>query len=151
LLKDLILNTPVASLATLHQGEPAASMVPYAVLASTGDVVIHVSRLAAHTQDMERHANVAVLITATLTAQQSALSLPRVSMQGVARRCDPAEPHYAAARESYLRKLPDAQELFTFTDFSLWLITPQHLRYVAGFGRAQAVSVQAYQELLQPA
>ncbi len=40
----------IASLGTLHAGEPAVSMVPFAT--TGGALVIHVSRLAAHTADM---------------------------------------------------------------------------------------------------
>lgn len=51
-LKTLLRQQPVAALATLHRGEPAVSMVPFALLPGSADIAIHVSRLAAHTHDM---------------------------------------------------------------------------------------------------
>ncbi len=58
-LRPLLHETKVAALATLHQGEPAVSMVPYA-LRPDGRFTIHVSRLATHTQDMLAHERVSL-------------------------------------------------------------------------------------------
>lgn len=145
-LVQLLRDAPVAALATLHRGEPAVSMVPYALLPD-GRFVVHVSRLAPHTQDMLAHAGVSLLVTAPLPAATSPLALPRVSVQGPAQPCPPEAPDHAAARAAYLARLPDAQELFSFADFSLFLIVPQALRYVAGFGRAHALNAAQYAAL----
>lgn len=142
-LRQLLLDTHVAALATLHQGEPAVSMVPYALLRG-GGFVIHVSRLATHTRDMLAHERVSLLVTARADAAPTPLALPRVSVQGAARLCPPEAPDYAAARTAYLARLPDAEELFGFGDFSLFLIEPQFLRHVAGFGRAHTLTAGQY-------
>ncbi|HBH39296.1 MAG TPA: hypothetical protein DDX06_13055 [Curvibacter sp.] len=147
-LRQLLRHTSVAALATLHQGEPAVSMVPYALLPD-GRFIVHVSRLATHTQDMQAHAQVSLLVTAAPDAADTPLALPRVSVQGQASACPPEAPDHAAARAAYLAKLPEAEELFGFGDFSLFLITPQSLRYVAGFGRAYAVTAGQYAALLR--
>jgi putative heme iron utilization protein len=141
-LKSLLEQTAVAALATLHKAEPAVSMVPYALVPGTARFIIHVSRLATHTQDMLAHPAVSLLVTAA-PASSSPLALPRASVTGQARLCSPDEADYATARAAYLAKLPDAEELFSFSDFSLFIIEPRTLRYVAGFGRA--MSLQAGQ------
>ena len=147
-LRQLLHENNVAALATLHKGEPAVSMVPYALLGD-GRFVIHVSRLATHTQDMQAHARVSLLVTAALDAAPTPLALPRVSVQGQAQPCPPDAPDHAAARAAYLDKLPEAEELFGFGDFSLFLITSQFLRYVAGFGRAHTMTAQQYADMLR--
>jgi heme iron utilization protein len=139
-LRTLLDTRPVAALATLHHGEPAASMVPFAMLPGGTRLVIHVSRLATHTKDMLAHPAVAVLVTASLEPGASPLALPRASVQGNARVCEPEAAEYAPAREAYLAKLPQAEELFAFSDFSLFLVDIRSVRYVAGFGRAFAVT-----------
>lgn len=139
-LKSLLQTTSVAALATLHKGEPAVSMVPYALLPD-GRFVIHVSRLATHTQDMLEHATVSLLVTAPPGTAETPLALPRAAVQGTARPCTLEAPDYAAARAAYLAKLPQAEELFSFGDFSLFLIEPRALRYVAGFGRAMSLGM----------
>lgn len=149
-LKTLLVNSPVATLATLHKGEPATSMVPYALLPD-GRFIIHVSRLATHTRDMLEHPAVSLLVMAAPANAETPLALPRVSVQGQAEPCAPDAPDCAQARAAYLAKLPEAEELFSFADFSLFLITPQFLRYVAGFGRAHTVTAERYAGLLREA
>lgn len=139
-LRTLLETRPVAALATLHNGEPAASMVPFAMLPGGTRLVIHVSRLATHTKDMLAHPAVAVLVTASLEPGASPLALPRASVQGHARVCEPEAAEYAPAREAYLAKLPQADELFAFSDFSLFVVDIRSVRYVAGFGRALSVT-----------
>lgn len=147
-LSKLLTRQPVAALATLHQGEPAVSMVPFALLPSGRGVVIHVSRLATHTADMLAHPGVALLVTAAPGEAPTPLALPRASLQGRARACPPESAEYAGARAAYLAKLPDAQELFSFADFSLFLIDPESLRFVAGFGRAMSLGGERLREAL---
>ena len=138
-LMSLLRTQPVAALATLHKGAPAVSMVPFALLPDGTGFVIHVSQLATHTQDMLHNPAVALLVTAPLTAADSPLALPRASVQGHARPCPSDSPGYEKARQAYLTKLPDAEPLFSFGDFSLFVIEPDSLRWVAGFGRAMSV------------
>lgn len=137
ILKGL-LEQPFAALATLHQGDPAVSMVPF-VLLPNAEVIIHVSGLASHTQDMLNHAKVALLITAPLAPGHSPLALPRLALNGTACKLPADAEGYACAREAYLARFADAQELFTFADFSLFKITLDSARFVAGFGRARTL------------
>ena len=147
-LKSLLAKQPVAALATLHSGNPAVSMVPFAMLSSGIGFVIHVSRLATHTYDMLDNPAVALLVTASLAEAHSPLALPRASIQGQARQCLPESPGYLEARSAYLAKLPDAEELFSFPDFSLFIVEPKSIRYVAGFGRAVSLTPQRMRAVL---
>ncbi|AOS45244.1 Pyridoxamine 5'-phosphate oxidase [Lacunisphaera limnophila] len=144
LLLTLLEKQPVAALSTLHQGEPAGSMVPFALLPGGRGFVIHVSRLAAHTGDLIANPAVGLLVIATPDATTSPLALPRVSVQGRARLCPPEDPAYAEARSCYLAKLPQSEGLFSFQDFSLVVIEPQTFRFVAGFGRALTISAEQF-------
>jgi putative heme iron utilization protein len=105
-LKSLLENRPVAALATLHKGEPAVSMVPFALLPNSTSFVIHVSRLATHTKDMLANPAVALLVTASAEDADSSLALPRASVQACARPCDPESSEYRQSRAAYLAKLP---------------------------------------------
>lgn len=149
-LNRLLSTQPVAALATLHQGEPAISMVPFALLPQGAGFVIHVSRLATHTRDMLEHPAVALLVTAALAEAETPLALPRASIQGRARPLAPESTEHAQARAAYLAKLPDALELFSFADFSLVVIEPEVIRYVAGFGRAMSLTAERLRAALGP-
>jgi hypothetical protein len=61
----------------------------------------------------------------------------------------PESDEYAQARSAYLAKLPDAAELFSFSDFSLFIIEPKSVRYVAGFGRAMSLTSAQIRGLLE--
>ena len=145
-LAQVLRGSPVATLATLHRGEPATSMVPFALLPGTGDVIIHISRLATHTQDLQAHASASLLVMAPPGTSDTPLALPRVSLQGEAHVCAVADADYGPARAAYLARLPEAEELFSFGDFSLWLLRPRHLRLVAGFGRAHTIMGDDYRQ-----
>lgn len=141
-LKSLLVKQPVAALATLHDNEPAVSMVPFALLPDGSGLVIHVSRLATHTNDMLAHPSVALLVTGPPEDAGTPLTRPRVSFQGQARRCEPESVEYPQARTAYLARLPEAEELFSFPDFSLFIIKPTSARYVAGAGRAMSLTAE---------
>jgi len=148
LLQRLLQAQRLAALATLHRGEPAVSMVPFALLPECGSALIHVSRLATHSKDMLEQPAVALLFMAEAQADDNPLARPRLSLKGRARPCPPESPRYAAARAAYLARLPEALELFSFPDFSLFLIEPQAARFVAGFGRAYALTAERWRAVL---
>lgn len=147
-LKSLLETQPIAALATLHKGEPAVSMVPFALLPGSTNLVIHVSRLATHTNDMLANPAVSFLVTASAQGTDSPLALPRASVQGRARPCEPESLEYHQSRAAYLAKLPEAEELFSFADFSLFLVETRTVRYVAGFGRAMSLTAQQLAAIL---
>ena len=147
-LKALIDRQPVAALATVHQGEPAVSMTPVAVLPGGAGFVIHVSRLAVHTRDLIAHPEVALLITGLPGDAPTPLALPRVSIQRHAKSCERESPEDPQARAAYLARLPAAEELFAFADFSLFIIEPRQARYVAGFGRAMSLTADRLKSIL---
>ena len=150
LLRSLLHHQPVAALATLHKDDPAVSMVPFAVWPERQVVLLHVSGLATHTQDMQRHPNVSLLITGQLQDADTPLALPRVSMSGRASTLKKESEDHALARAVYLAKLPDAEPLFEFGDFSLFTIAPTSLRFVAGFGRAMSLVGERMAQVWQP-
>jgi putative heme iron utilization protein len=142
-LRSLLESQQVAALATLHKGEPAVSMVPYALLPQGQGLVIHVSRLATHTADMLTNPAVGLLVTAPHAASNSPQALPRASIQGKAQHWANDSPAYSQARALYLSRFPQSEEMFTFSDFSLFVIAVRSVRFVGGF--AQAISVTAEQ------
>ena len=160
LLGRLVLGRTVASLATLHDGRPFASMIPYAVLVTghdpageasrdgrndAGSVVFvsHVSRLSAHTRDMLATPEVCLLVTAPEAAEGSGTppqALPRVSLPAQATFIDRAHPAHDALARVYLSRFPSAADWFQLGDFSIVVFEPTSARFVAGFGRAMTLS-----------
>ena len=150
LLGELIRGRSVASLATLHEGLPFASMVPYATWHDDATerllLVTHVSRLSAHTSDMLESPQVCLLITASEATGTSEpvppQALPRVSIPAVASFIDREHADYRQLARAYLEKFPFAADWFQLGDFSIVAFAPSgSARFIAGFARAMTVSV----------
>jgi putative heme iron utilization protein len=138
-LRELVRGRNIAALGTLHQGAPFVSMVPFA-LAKDGSLIIHVSRLASHTQDMLDHPDVSLLIAESETSQKMAQELARVTVQGQAQKLDRDSQKHNEARDVYLARFPDAASLFEFSDFNIFIVKPISVRLIAGFGRAVTIT-----------
>jgi len=147
--RSLLESQPVAALSTLHEGEPAVSMVPFALLPRGQGFVIHVSKLASHTNDLLTSPAVGLMVMASPSSSGSPLALPRVSVQGRARQCPRESPDYAAARACYVAKLPQSEELFSFGDFSLFIVEVRSVRFVAGFGRAMSFTAEQFATVME--
>ena len=148
-LRRLLDERPVASLATLHRGDPAVSMVPFVLRRADGTLLIHVSALATHTRDMQDHPRVSVMVTAEADRGTPPQALPRVTLACAARRLPREGSDYASAKADYLARFADAAVTFELADFSLVVLTPTAARLVAGFGRAHALVGEALQRWLR--
>ena len=149
-LRALLRQQELAALGTLRNDEPFVSMVPYALLPD-GSVVVHVSRLATHTRDMEEHPGVSLMVVAGRSAGVSAQEVARVTVQGEALPCLPDDTGYAQARQAYVTRFPDAEFMFGFADFLLFRIAPRAVRFVAGFGQAWSFTGAQYAQLMSSA
>lgn len=143
-LRSLLNDRSVAALGTLNNDEPFVSMVPFAVARTGKCLIIHVSRLAAHTQNMQRHGRVSVMVVEPEVPDKMPQSLARVTIQGIARELSRDDPDYASWRKVYLERIPDAAGLFEFGDFSLFLIEITSARLVAGFAQAVTLNVHDF-------
>ena len=138
-LRQLVLGRKIAALGTLHENAPFLSMVPFAV-AKDGNLILHVSRLASHTQDMLDYHDVSLLIAESETSEKMAQELARVTVQGQAQMLDRDSEKHIEARKVYLARFPDAASLFEFSDFNIFILKPISVRLIAGFGRAATIT-----------
>jgi heme oxygenase (biliverdin-IX-beta and delta-forming) len=148
-LARLIRETRIAALGTLHEGEPNLAMVAYSFAEDFSAFYIHVSRLGKHTADMEADSRVSLLIAETDDRRGDPQTLARVSIRGAAEILPRNDPTYARVKQNYLERFPEAEHLFSLGDFNLWKITPKGARYVAGFGRAFNVVLEALIKISQ--
>lgn len=146
-LRDLLRTQQVASLGTLHKGQPYVSMVPFAILPGGLGFVIHVSQLATHTRDMLLSPQVSLMVVAPPTPELPAQALARVTIQGEAvSYTDSGEGH--AAKAAYLSRFPQSAGMFNFADFSLFAILPSTVRFVGGFAQATTISAAVLADVL---
>ena len=148
-LRALLHEQQTAALATLHKGEPALSMVPYALLPEGRGFVIHVSRLAAHTADMLANPAVSLLVVAPAGSASSPQELPRASVQGWARPLPPESVECSNATALYVARFPSSEQTFAFSDFALFTIEPRSLRFVGGFARATSILASEFASIMR--
>jgi putative heme iron utilization protein len=142
LLRSLLVGRAVGSLATLHDGRPFASMVPFAatIAGERLQLVVHVSGLAAHTRDMRLEPDVCLMIMAPESQAVPPQAMPRVSFSGRASFIAGDHPEHPRLKAAYLDKFPEAADLFQLGDFSIVAIEPVSARFVASFARALTLS-----------
>ena len=134
----------MVALGTLQDEEPYVSMVPFAVAPTGKSLIIHASRLAAHTRNMRRNARVSVLVTEAEGSGKMPQSLARVTIQGISREAGIDEEDYPRWRGAYLERFPNAAPLFDLADFSLFLIDVTSARLVAGFAQATTLDADRF-------
>jgi putative heme iron utilization protein len=148
-LARLLFARRTAALGTLRGGAPYVSMVPYAIAADGSGLIVHVSELAAHTKDMLADARVSLLVAEAEGGDKSPLGLMRVSVQGLAQRIASDAAGLPGLRSAYLARFPDAEQMFDFGDFAIFLIRPDRARFVAGFGQAHTLTAASLAQLLR--
>lgn len=133
-------STNTGTLATLTAtGDPWASLVTYGLLA--GAPVLCVSNLAEHGRNLagDQRASIAVVAPAT---DPDPLAGGRVTLAGIVER--PAGDEVAAAREAHLAAVPAAKYYVDYSDFTLWVLRVQRVRWVGGYGRMDSATGTAY-------
>jgi putative heme iron utilization protein len=138
LLAALLRVQRIAHLATLRERAPMASTTLYLAAEDFSGFFVHVSRLAWHTQDMERDARVALSVAETDDGRADPFTLMRVTVRGEAARVG----EDAALKAKWLARFPAQAINFELPDFSFWRIAPRDARFVAGFGRIHNLSPQ---------
>jgi putative heme iron utilization protein len=124
-----------AVLATARDNVPLATWVAVAPEDDLGGFLLHLSRLALHTRYLETNPRASLSFTEPDRGAGDPQELARVSLQGYVETIGRDAAGYAAARERYLARFPDAAPMFEFTDFALVRFVTETAHYVAGFGR----------------
>ena len=149
-LRALLRAQRVAALGTLSEdGLPFVSMVPFAIEPHSGQVVIHVSGLAAHTRNLQQFSAVSLLVMQAEQADAPVLGLQRVTLEGTAAVLEQDSALWHAARASYLARFADALPLTALGDFVFVGIDVTAARQVAGFGAARSLDAEAITALLR--
>ncbi|MBU9767260.1 DUF2470 domain-containing protein [Mycobacterium sp. TNTM28] len=133
-------STNAGTLATLSaDGDPWASFVTYGLLA--GAPVLCVSNLAEHGRNLLADPRASISIVAPDSGSDP-LASSRITLAGVAER--PTGDELAAARAAHLDAVAAARYYVDFSDFSLWVLRVQRVRWVGGYGRMDSTSGEAY-------
>jgi len=145
-IQSLLNQSRVCFLATQGEHGSEASMAPFAI--HQGNVLLHLSKLAKHTANIETNPTIGLIICTPETAAGSPLALPRLSFQGEVTPV--ADETFKAAKQAYLNVIPDAEPLFSFADFQFFEMRPSYIRWVGGFGKARSIAIETWYKLMEP-
>ncbi len=146
-IRDLLTSRHVLGLAVVIDGNPEASLLPYAMRADFGAVYIQASRLARHTRALTPGAHVGVLIHGPDTDDADPMQVPRLTIRAVVNPIAPDGSEYEPARKAFLTRIPGAEMTLSFGDFALFELAFVVGRYVAGFAQAYDVAAGDFKDI----
>ena len=133
-------STNAGTLASLTaDGDPWASFVTYGLLA--GAPVLCVSNMAEHGRNLAGNPRASIAIVAP-NAQSDPLASARITLAGHVER--PTGDELAAARAAHLAAVPAAKYYVDYSDFALWILRVERVRWVGGYGRMVSATAAAY-------
>jgi heme iron utilization protein len=140
--RTIAASTNSGTLATLTaDGDPWASFVTYGLI--DGAPVLCVSNLAEHGRNLAADPRASIAIVA---AQRDAdpLANGRITLAGVV--SEPVGDEREGARDAHLSAVPAAKYYIDYSDFSLWVLRVQRVRWVGGYGRMDSATGEAYRD-----
>lgn len=138
--RTIAASTNTGTLATLTaDGDPWASMVTYGLLG--GSPVLCVSNLAEHGRNLAGDQRASISIIAAST-DKDPLAGGRVTLAGRVARPEGAERD--AARDAHIAAVPAAKYYIDYTDFALWVLHVDRVRWVGGYGRMDSTTGADY-------
>ena len=138
--RTIATSTNTGTLATLTSaGDPWASFVTYGLLG--GAPVLCVSNLAEHGRNLAGDPRASIAIVAAAT-DSDPLANSRITLAGIVER--PAGDELSAARQAHLDAVPAAKYYVDYSDFTLWVLRVDRVRWVGGYGRMDSASGADY-------
>ncbi len=122
-------RTGTLSVLDFDTGGPLGAMVNVAVDDLFRPIIL-TSKLSRHTQCLDRDGRASVVVTGELPLEGDPLTGFRAALTG---RFTATE--HAGLRDCYLKHHPYAELYAGFGDFGFWIMDPDKLYVVAGFGR----------------
>jgi hypothetical protein len=144
LLRHLLADTRLLSVAVVVAGEPLAGVVPFLAAPDFGSLVVHVSRLARHTRGLEAGAAWSGALQQADHADLDALAVPRLILSGRVEETAPDEADALAA--AWAERFPSAAMTLALGDFRFRRLRVASGRLIAGFAQAAGVSPRVLAE-----
>lgn len=119
------------------EGEPHAGYTPHLIDETSGDFLIFVSRLSAHTRDLLADPRVSVMLIADEGESAQIFARSRVSYGCTAEAVPREDPSYESLLDAFAERHGKTVALLRqLPDFVLFRLRPRVGQLVTGFGRA---------------
>jgi putative heme iron utilization protein len=148
-LQSILRGERIAALGTLQSdGKPYVSMVPYAIEAETGRVVLQVATLAPHAEHMRYDPRVSLLVMASEPSDRAPGLQPRLTLEGRAEFLETGSAAWQRCRSAFHERYPDSGPLSAMLEFDFVALRLAVARQVSGFGATRSIPGDAVQPLL---
>lgn len=138
-LSELLRRQRLVSLAVVVDDLPVAGLLPFLAAPTLAALVVHASRLAAHTAGLGDDQPWSGVVAEPDTADRDPLQTRRVLLRGRSRAID--DPQVLSKIRSVWRdRYPSAAMTVDLTDFTFFSLDIEGGRLVAGFARALNLS-----------
>ena len=138
--RTIAASTNTGTLASLtSSGDPWASFVTYGLLG--GAPVLCVSHLAEHGRNLAADPRASLAVVAP-HGEADPLASPRITLAGVVERPEGAE--LEAARAAHVAAVAAAKYYIDYSDFTVWVLRVQRIRWVGGYGRMDSARADDY-------
>ncbi|MET0898120.1 MAG: DUF2470 domain-containing protein [Mycobacterium sp.] len=138
--RTIAASTNTGTLATLTSGgDPWASFVTYGLL--DGAPVLCVSHMAEHGRNLAGDPRASIAVVAP-TTDADPLANGRITLAGFVEH--PSDAELEAARAAHMAAVPAAKYYIDYSDFALWVLRVQRVRWVGGYGRMDSATAEAY-------
>lgn len=137
--RTIAASTNTGTLATLTStGDPWASFITYGLVCG-GAPVLCVSKLAEHGRNLaaDQRASIAVVALKSDPSDSG-----RITLAGIMER--PTGDELAAARQAHLAAIPAAKYYIDYSDFTLWVLRVNRVRWFGGYGRMDSATADSY-------
>jgi hypothetical protein len=148
LLRSLLVEQRVLSLAVVADDRPVIGLLPFALSGDGRALIIHASRLARHTAGLAEGAPFDALVHEPVTGDVDPLQVRRVTLRGEVRAFAEHDAAPAADRAAYLAKFPEAEPITALGDFAFFRLEITGGRLVSGFGGAINLTARTLPSLL---
>ena len=138
----LLEQTRWGALATTGEEGPLASMVACVPLPDLSGFVLHLSWLARQTGNLAALPRASLVLSEPDPGTGDPQTLARVTVSGAVESVARDDPRHAGLAAAYLARLPSAEPLFGFGDFSVFVLRAEEVNYVGGFARAYVLDAE---------
>lgn len=146
-IHDMLTARRVLCLAATIDGEPAASLLPFATAPDFLAFYVQASRLAKHSRGLQAGGQVSVLIHGLDTDDADPLQIARLTVQATVEPLERGSDEFAWASEVFIERFPSAEVTLGFEDFGLYRLRLGQGRFVAGFAQAYDLGPDALGDL----
>ena len=136
-LRKLLSDQRVLSLAVLVNSKPVTGLLTYVLLPDFSAVLVYVSALARHSQGLHTGAPFSLLIHDQV---DDPLQVVRVTFEGEVTAVERGSAEYEQGRELFIGRIPNSEMLFSLGDFTMHSLPLRHGRFVQGFASATDVT-----------